>query len=202
MAAGFNEWSAWFEVEVEAARRRVVVVMAFRTDGTVARFELRAVDDGALTAPMLRAIPFGALATAARGWRTENVHWVTDGVSEDLVAEAGSGEPVPPGFHEQVIERVREARERLSNPRRAGRGDRYYAALAVAYENWVPTGRPLETLAEDLGPGLPLTTLRSQLREARERGLLEPKEPGRGRKRGWATDRAKQLLEDNDDDID
>jgi 8-oxo-dGTP pyrophosphatase MutT (NUDIX family) len=71
------------------------------------------------------------------------------------------------------------------------RGKRYYALLARAYVSITDAGdqRPLRTLSEVSGIGI--DTVRTQVREARKRGMLTgiPGRPG-----GRLTDKARELL--------
>lgn len=92
---------------------------------------------------------------------------------------------------------IRREHDTTRRPGRRGRPDRYYAELAVAYEDWQGTRQPLRVLADELV--MPLSTLRTALQIARRRGLLTAA-PGKGRKGGWATDKARQRLEQGADD--
>jgi hypothetical protein len=144
------------------------VTLTMRPDGEVDGFTVHADDAQTITARLLRTIPFGELAAMAR--RDQEP-------PENLTAMVGS---------------LRCAREQEPRPGRHGRPDRYYAELAVAYEQWVGTGEPLRVLADQLLI-TPLVTLRTALQTARNRGLLT--DAPRGRKGGRATDKARQLLD-------
>lgn len=230
--AGFDvthydtEWSVWFEAEEKEPG--VLVVMTMRANGEVAGFEVHSGDerqmplergdkrqvvrprgDGepvALTAPMMRRIPFGELANVARvmgrmyylGKNPDRAPDAEQPLRKFLERPEDASDAVKQSVPHLVAETLRVAREQTPNPRRRGRPDRYYAQIAAAYESWVPTGLPLRVLADELGP-MAVPTLRTALQEARRRMLLTDA-PGKGRKGGHATDKAKRLLEEGDDD--
>jgi hypothetical protein len=224
-----TEWSVWFRVTVDRGEA-VLVVATIRTNGEVAGFEVHSGDERqmpleredtrqivrprveqkpvALTAPMMRQIPFGQLANAAREWGSKvSLLTLLDppvGLAALHRFDDEPDEPAPEGFeltldtHDpKVVEMIQRARTMDSNPRRRSRPDRYFASIAVAYEQWLPTGQPLRALAARLD--IPLATLRWQVQEARRRGLLTGGR-GKGRKGGRATDEARRLLDEEDND--
>jgi hypothetical protein len=121
-----------------------------------------------ITAMTMKRIPFGALATVARRH------------PKFSFSRSGDGLMVEVRF------------EREATPRPGGRGhtDSYYAKLALAYEAWVKSGETFSVFAGSQNMSEP--GLRTQLRVARDRGLLE--EAPKGRKGGKATRKARELL--------
>ncbi len=93
--------------------------------------------------------------------------------------------------------------EALTAPRRPGRrgrSDRFWAEIAVLYVEALSRGsrRPIADVAGRLsaqGEPYSQSRVRDVVREARVRGLLTPAE-GRGRAGGQLTERAKSILED------
>jgi hypothetical protein len=162
---------------------------------------------GGLTARGVRDIPFGELANLTRA-----------ALSRAIARHTEASEQGPPlfeeGSHHSTLEEWWHARDYVDawkraarmvraaseHPGRRGHSDRHYARIAVAYEVWLKTGKPLRILAEELGLSEP--GLRTALAKARapERGLLTP--APRGQKGGRATDRARQLAMEDDDGVD
>jgi len=104
--------------------------------------------------------------------------------------------PVPVSFAEQAVSTPRR-------PGRKGREDRFYAIVAAAYVDAIERGSrtPVVSAAEALsnarsGPYEP-PYVRDLLHVARQRGLLT--RPPRGRAGGQLTDKARALLQREDD---
>jgi hypothetical protein len=132
-----------------------------------------------VTSELLRHIPFRDMTAEAR--RRPVVTFDSE-LDDD-------GEP--------LILSVRFEREQAPRPGRRGHPERWYAEIAVLYEQWLGCGKPLRLLADELHLSEP--GLRTALRKARDRGLLTeaPRKtsgaPG-GVAGGRATEKAKRLL--------
>lgn len=152
----------------------LTVQLGLRADGAVNAVTVDA-RAGEVTARLLRQIPLGELASMAR--RRPQVTYERE--QSDM-----------------LVQELRFEREQAPRPGRRGRSDRYYYAdLAVRYEQWIETGRPLRVLADDVYLSEP--GLRTALRTARDRGMLT--EAARGRAGGQATEKARKLLEQEGD---
>lgn len=189
-AAGEDRGSVWFASEGSPGVRVVLTVLL---DGTVTGFEVHAAgteraspypelessppaDEVSIGTRLVRSVPVGDLAVIARAalrkevemWAQGSTSWVGDQAA--VQARALHGDAKRPG--------------------RRGRPARYFAALAVAYEQWQESGDRLAVLAEQLE--LTESALRAALNTARTKGFLTPAPPGRAG--GVATGKAKQLL--------
>ena len=199
-----DQWSAWFRLD---AAPGVLVVVTMGADGEVVGFEAHAqgserswpLDRGeqsvtvllpptepvdiSITARLLRSVRLAALADLARSRLGVSLRWRPEEFEafDEQTRDALGG---------RAIDSARLARQQAQRPGRRGRGDRYYAELAVAYEVWLDSGEPLRTLASEVHLSEP--GLRTALATARRRGLLSP--APRGRAGGQATERAKALL--------
>jgi transposase-like protein len=93
----------------------------------------------------------------------------------------------------------RLARQLEASPGRRGRPDEVYAEVAAAYVDLVESGTttsPVKALAEQYGYSV--SAVNNWVAEARNRGLLS-RSP-RGKAGGHLTERARQLLDETEDD--
>jgi hypothetical protein len=204
--AGGRARTVWFTL---GSIPGVVVALTMRDDGEVVGFEAHgdvtdrywpvgrgdeadaawwppyeAVGGVAISARLLRNIPFGELAALARSSIGVMAGWREEGFKDmaEMLAKAG--------FEgNTATDLVRTARRQTRRPGRRGRPDSYYANLAVAYEAWAATGDKLDVLAEKMY--LSVGGLRSALGVARRRGMLTPAPVGRAG--GQATSHARAL---------
>jgi hypothetical protein len=149
--------------------------VTFLLDGTLVGFELVAEGVG-ITTRLVRAVPVGELVRAAR---SVLLAW----------AEQGAKHFRPPAADMAAAD-AKALRGETKRPGRAGHPEQWYAALAVAYEAWQTTRKPLELLAGE--QGLSVGGLRAALHTARRKGFLTEAPPGRAG--GMATDKATELV--------
>jgi hypothetical protein len=214
----FGYWRhVWFRVDSHPG---LDIVLTVNEDGEVEGFEVHAqggprsfpedrgeygispgppppepVEAPPLTATLLRELPFAEMARLARSSLGCHLHWRQERFEEfaGMVSEVGRRQTAG------ELREIAEQQTRRRPPR--DKGDRWYAELAVAYEDWLETNQPLKALAKQRGVSN-VHTLRSQLQEARARGLLEhaPRSGGGWAAGGWATDKAKRVLKDDSAD--
>jgi hypothetical protein len=125
----------------------------------------------------LRAVPITAMLTLANGY-------ARDGILRQL---AQRGDEAAAALIEETPEVVAKAAPsvrpvmRFDPPKGTRKPDSFYAEVASAY-SWLVTHegsrRPAFDLAE-ANPGVPVTTVRRWIREARRRGILRPGVRGR-----------------------
>ena len=152
-----------------------------------------------VTATLLRELPFREMARLARSSMGCHMHWRQERFEEFAAGLQEAGAPWGRITAEDLKNQAEEQTQRRS-PR--DKGDRHYAELAMAYEDWVATGKPLQALADEREI-YSVHTLRSQLQEARRRLMLTDAphtRTGEWAAGGWATDRAKRLLKEDDMD--
>lgn len=151
-----------------------------------------AADDAEVTATLLREVSLAELVQVAKGLVAREARFWTPEGQREAVEDAG-GEA-----RERVLsdDLVREARRRikLASARQQrgaarGRGDAFYRRIAVDLVELVESGKPtpggvLETLARIEAQRMhlsevPVQTVRTWLRVAREKQFLAPGERGR-----------------------
>lgn len=136
------------------------------------------VPSGGVPTDLLRAVREGEIKAAAREWL----------VSHTL--EVGGSDPVWRRVAEQVVRGAEfDARKAMSTDQRLALIAAEYVELLDDPES---ERRPNAVLAERHGRTPAWAT--SEVYRARGRGLLEPAKPGHGRRQGWLTDKAKQVL--------
>jgi hypothetical protein len=132
---------------------------------------------------MMRSIPWGELITVALAFLRAD--------AEDFVRTEREGAPPWLAPREWLADlQERALREPGRRPGRRGHPDEVYADLAVKYESWVATGRPLDGLAER--EGYSESGLRAAIKRARDLDLLTKTK--RGAAGGQATERARELV--------
>jgi hypothetical protein len=153
-----------------------------------------------VTATLLRELPFREMTRLARSSLGCHMHWHQERFDEYAAMLQRSGLPGARTATTADLMNQAEEQTRRRSPR--DKGDQHYAELATAYEDWVATGKPLQALADEQKI-FNVNTLRSQLQEARQRGMLTDAtrtKAGEWVAGGWATDKAKRLLKEDDMD--
>lgn len=128
-----------------------------------------------ITGQLLRSIPYGELRDAA-------VAWLQQGILGHLLAATA-----------EAWRDVRGAQPRRLGP--SGYSDLFYARVAARYASLVAAGeaQPMRRMSSEQ-EGVPIPTVRTQVSEARKRGLLTDA-PRPGRAGGELTDKAIEILE-------
>lgn len=161
------EYSAWVEVEAESWPGYVFRVTLW--NGQLIGFDIRRTDGAeALSATRLQRVPLGAIERCARDW---------------IAGTADAAE------RDSLLGRVYAD---IAAPRASGERLVILAKLAAAYVETLDKPNQRTTLAARFL--VSTDHLPNMVREARDNGLLLPRRPGRGRRVGYLSSRALELL--------
>ncbi len=184
-----------------------VFTLELTPDGRLIEWRARADSGQTLSARRLRAAPIGGMERALRRHVSRHVETLHERLSATysigkLVGGKIVVRPATSAERAEKQKRLQEAVDRLADfverPRTGpvGRSDRSYAAVAALYVEAVAQGssRPVHVVADRMQ--LAEKTIQNYLFKARERGLLTSL--GRGKAGGQLTDKAKEMLNGND----
>lgn len=210
LATPGDRGSVWFASGQVPGVRVVVTVLL---DGTVIGFEVH--DEGterahgrlpigetlpalarvSIGTRLVRKVPIAELATMARA-RLRELAGLAERTSNRVANLYDQQGIEVPSLYREVAQQARDLRADTKRPGRPGHPLAWYARLAVAYEQWQESGERLQALAKRVH--LTDSGLRAALHVARTKGLLDP--APKGRAGGMATDKARRLIEEENDD--